>query len=508
MKERVSMPVKVASGLLVSAIAGCGGGGSGNGYTAPAAPAAPMTPAPTASFTQPAAGASINLGQAVSVAWTSANATSCTGKTSSAAGGTFTGNQSMSGTQTLVPTAAGSYTYTLSCTGTGGSMSATASVTVNPNLLATLAPQAATTIGSTGSTTDPTQGYNPYGLTIAPATAGLITKGDLVVCNFNTGGSQTQGTGTTIVGLHPTAGATPYPIAQSAHLQGCNALAMLPDDSISAAAWATVQNPLGENPLVGANGVVASPFASDSFAGPWGEAFVGATATQPAAIYISNASGGPTNSGGTIDRITLSGDTQASFTEIVTGICSGGAPGAIFGPAGLTYDPTSDTLYVVNTSAASVIAIAGVSSIEKDGVVVNGQCTATATSTPVPTFSGPSMASARVIAHGAPLNTPLSAALLKNGDLVIGNADIGLMTPSATTNLLIEVSPVVSGGFVGQPLQVDTGNPGALFGIAATIDASGNQIVYFNDDNNNAVMQLGPVAASSAPTSPPTSPGY
>jgi len=128
-------------------------------------------------------------------------------------------------------------------------------------------------------------------------------------------------------------------------------------------------------------------------------------------------------------------------------------------------------------------------------VVVNGKCAAT-TPTPVPTFSGPSMASARVIAQGSPLNTPLSAALLKNGDLVVGNADIGAPGPSKTTNLLIEVSPVLPGGFVGQPLQIDTTAPGAIFGIAATVDAAGNQIIYFNNDNNNAVMQLGPVAAT------------
>ena len=114
------------------------------------------------------------------------------------------------------------------------------------------------------------------------------------------------------------------------------------------------------------------------------------------------------------------------------------------------------------------------------------------------------MASARVIAHGAPLSTPLSAALLKNGDLVIANADIGVSTPSASTNLLIEVSPVLPGGFVGQPLQLDNGTPGALFGLAATVDAAGNQIIYFNDDNNNAVMQLGPAAAASPGGSNPT----
>jgi hypothetical protein len=495
MSLRVCTWGKVSSGLLVSAVAACGGGGGGGGYGS-------MMPAPTLSFSQPAAGATVNFGQAVTVTWTSAYTTSCTATTSSAAGGAFTGSQMISGTQTLVPTAPGSYTYTLSCSGTGGTMSATSSITVTPNLLSALAPTGA--IPSVGSTVDPLNGdQNPYGLTIAPSSAGLITKGDLVVCNFNDATITTttppsgnvQGTGTTIIGLHPAAGSKPYRIAQAADLGGCNALTMLPDDSISAAAWSTVVNPLGENPLVGASGMVATPFASDSFAGPWGEVYVAATASEPAAIYVSNAPGGAINPGGTIDRISLSGEAQTSFTEIVTGICSGGAPGAVFGPAGLTYDPASDTLYVVNTSAASVIAIAGVSAIGKDGVVVNGQCTGAAP-TPVPTFSGPSMAAARVIAHGAPFNTPLSAALLKNGDLLVANADIGISTPSAATNLLIEVSPVLPGGFVGQPLQVDNSTPGALFGLAATVDAQGNQVIYFNDDNNNAVMQLGPATAT------------
>jgi hypothetical protein len=489
---RVSTWGRVASGLFVSLLAACGGGhGGGYGSTMPA-----PTPAPTVSFSQPAAGATIDFGQALTVTWTSASTTACTATTSSAAGGAFTGTQMVSGSQTIVPTAAGTYTYTLSCTGTGGSKSASASVTVGPNLLSTLTPTG--TIPTVGTTVDPVNGdQNPYGLTIAPATAGLITKGDLIVCNFNDGPTNTQGKGTTIIGLHPAAGSKPYRIAQSADLLGCNALTMLPDDSISAAGWGS-----NLNPLVSAAGAVGTPFSSDTFTGPWGEAYVAATATQPAALYVSNAPGGTTSAGGTIDRISLDADAQTSFTEIVTGICSGGAPGAIFGPAGLTYDPASDTLYIVVTSSASVIAVAGVSSIPKGGVVVNGQCTGATIPTPVPTFSGPSMASAKVIAHGAPFNTPLSAALLKNGDLVVGNADIGASGPSAMTNLLIEVSPVLPGGFVGQPLQIDPGTPGTIFGIAATVDATGNQIIYFNSDNNNAVMQLGPVAAATTPTTP------
>jgi len=55
----------------------------------------------------------------------------------------------------------------------------------------------------------------------------------------------------------------------------------------------------------------------------------------------------------------------------------------------------------------------------------------------------------------------------------------------------VEVSPVLPGGFVGNPVQLDTsGTSGALFGIVATADAQGHQIIYFNDDNTNTVMML------------------
>ena len=63
---------------------------------------------------------------------------------------------------------------------------------------------------------------------------------------------------------------------------------------------------------------------------------------------------------------------------------------------------------------------------------------------------------------------------------------------------MFEISPVLPGGFVGQPVQLDTGAPGALFGIVATVDAQGNQVVYFNDDNNNAVMKI-----TTSPAAPP-----
>ena len=457
---RIAVP-----GLALGLLIGCGGD---NNY---------HPPMPTVMFTSPTQATSINLGQGVDLAWTSTYATSCSATASSMMGGTFSGSLTSTGKATVAPTGAGTVTYTLMCTGTGGTAAATSAViTVKPSILSALATVKPITIGQTLDRTE--KGGNPYGLTIAPITAGLITAGDLVVCNFNDGATNTNGLGTTIEGLHPTPGATAYRIALDSRLKGCNALAMLPDDSISAAAFSANQNP-----LVGATGVIGTPFVSDSFSGPWGEAYVAAAGGHPAALYVSDISGA-------IDRIELNGDTQTDFVQIATGFCGSGQPGSIFAPSGLTYDPSIDTLYIVDTSSNSVIAFANVSSIAAAGVVVNDMCKAVAAPpTPVPTFSGPSASSARVIAHGAPLIAPVSSALLRDGDLIIINDDANIAA-GQVGNLAIEVSPVLPGGFVGQPLQLDSGPASGLFGVATTVDSQGGQIVYFNDDNINSVVML------------------
>ena len=482
MRVRVLIAGAVTCAVVAGVVAACGGGyGSSSnsmGASAGGGYGGGGPPPPTVAFSTPAQAMSINFGQAVMLAWSASNATSCTASASSTTGGSFTGSQSVSGHMSVVPTATGSVTYTLSCTGSGGTMMATSpTVTVNPSILSQLASVKAVTIGST---LDPTLGEgNPYGLAIAPVSAGLITAGDLVVCNFSDAAKPpAEGKGTTIVGLHPTVGATPYRIAQDAKLQGCNALAVLADGSISVAAFTA-----NMNPLVSPSGTVNTPFASDTFAKPWGEAYAASTAGHAAAIYVSNFDG-------SIDRIELNGDAQTAFTQVATGFCASGSPGAIYAPAGLTYDPSIDTLYIVDTSSNSVVALANVSSIGAAGVVVNGACSTVANPpTPVPTFSGPSASSARVIAHGAPLFTPISAALLADGDLIVTNGDVNIGT-GQMPNLAIEISPVLPGGFVGDPLQLDSTGSGALFGIAATVDAQGHQIIYFNDDNTNTVEML------------------
>ncbi len=351
--------------------------------------------------------------------------------------------------------------------GSGSGMTNTpTNMTISGAILPTL-----TTMTTIGSTLDPIEhGGNPYGLTVATATAGLITEGDLIVCNFNDGATSTQGLGTTLIGLHATAGAKPYRIAQSAKLLGCSAVTSLPDGSIVATAsqaHATV--------LVAPSGAISTPFSADAFAEPWSAIY--ATHAGNAFVYVSNAMTG------TIDRIAMNGDTQTSFTEIASGFSVNmGVPGSISAPAGLTYDAANDTLYVVDTNANRVVALSDVSAIGTDGLIVSGT-----------SFSGPSAASAKVIASDKPLNGPISGAMLVNGDLVVGNT----LDPNGT-NLLIEISPTAG---VIATKNVDTGAAGAIFGIVAvpktitTMGAYGpvntqTNVIYFNDDNSNSVILL------------------
>jgi hypothetical protein len=350
--------------------------------------------------------------------------------------------------------------------GGGGGMSTTTNTTISGPLLPTL-----TMMTTIGSTLDPMEhGGNPYGLTVATATAGLITTGDLIACNFNDGSTNTQGMGTTVIGLHPTAGAMPYRIAQSAQLLGCSSLTSLPDGSIVATASQS-----NATLLIAPSGTIATPFSADVFAEPWSTIY--ATHSGNAFAYVSNAMTGA------IDRIALNADVQSSFTEIASGFSTNlGVPGAISAPAGLTYDASSDTLYVVDTNANRVVALANVSAIGTDGVVVAGA-----------NFSGASAASAKVIASGAPLNGPISGALLVNGNILVGNT-----LDANGTNLLLEISP--ASGVVAMK-NVDTGAAGAIFGIVAvpktittmsgysTMNTKSN-VIYINDDNSNSVILL------------------
>jgi hypothetical protein len=296
-----------------------------------------------------------------------------------------------------------------------------------------------------GSTIDPKFGQlNPYGLSVAPATNGAFTAGDLVVCNFNDK-KNVQGTGYTIVALHPKPGSKPsLVIGDKKLLLGCDALALAPDDTIWAADFGA-----NDNPVISANGSLMTNITGPPLDRPFGQIFAQPLHASPA-FYESNAADG------SVERINLG--ATFTFTQVASGMAvNHGKPGSILGPSGLAYDPKIDTLYVVDGAADKVGAVYAISNVS----------------------TSPSM---HTVFSGAPLDGPISSALLYNGNLVVGNT----LNPNGK-NLMVELTPK---GKVLDVRNVDKGTAGAIFGMVATGTNAADTKIYFNDDNDNNLQVL------------------
>jgi hypothetical protein len=315
------------------------------------------------------------------------------------------------------------------------------------------------TVSNIGSIVDPTNGdKNPYGLAFAPVDAGLFTSGDLVLCNFNDS-ANVQGNGTSVEYIHPQVGATVHRLAQGASLKGCGAVALLADARVLVTA--DVANDVV---IFDANGTLKTTLSGAPFNGPWGAAFA-ASATKPA-VYVSNANDGK------LIRINVTGTNSYTVETIATGFSvNNGAPGNIFAPYGMAYNPANDTLYIVETNSNKLIAIANVSGVPAGGITVSGGDA---------TFGGSSASSARVVLSGAPLNSPLGASLLANGNIVVANSG---------DNLMIDVMP--SGSSIGT-ISLDNGAAGALFSLAGVPGTFTQQFVYFDDSNDNTLKVVTP----------------
>ncbi|HEY4973652.1 MAG TPA: TIGR03118 family protein [Steroidobacteraceae bacterium] len=150
--------IGVIGALMLNACGGgsYGGGNGGGAYTAmPAVVTLTVTPA------------TINLGQSVTLTWSSSAGTSCT------AGGAWSGALSASGTQSVTPPAVGTASFTIACAGGAFSnASASSTVTVNAASAFSLTSLVADTSGGMAAHVDPNL-VNAWGLSIpaAPATA-------------------------------------------------------------------------------------------------------------------------------------------------------------------------------------------------------------------------------------------------------------------------------------------------------------------------------------------------
>jgi hypothetical protein len=153
-----------------------------------------------------------------------------------------------------------------------------------------------------GSTIDPVNGAsNPYGLAIAPKTSGKFTAGDLAVCNFNSKSGK-QGTGESLIALHPTPGSFPLHVSGDKTLHGCDALAL-----DAHGPWAAAMD-ANDNPVLSDNGKLVINVIGKPFDQPFGQIFAAPTSGPPA-FYATNAYTG------TVVRINLG----TTFTYDVVG---------------------------------------------------------------------------------------------------------------------------------------------------------------------------------------------
>jgi uncharacterized protein (TIGR03118 family) len=112
----------------------------------------------------------VTLGQSATLTWSTMNASTC------AASGGWTGNESMSGTQTVTPTGSGNVTYTLTCTapsgsaysgGGGAQTSMSATLAVNPASAFSFTTLVSDTPGTSALVVDANL-KNPWGVVFAP----------------------------------------------------------------------------------------------------------------------------------------------------------------------------------------------------------------------------------------------------------------------------------------------------------------------------------------------------
>jgi len=108
----------VVSVCVLSILSGCGSGGTKG------------SPVPIVNIV--ASSKTIVLGQPVTVSWTSSYATSCTASASPSESD-WSGSEVANGSQSVKPPSEGTVTYTIVCTGAGGSAPGSASVTATTN---------------------------------------------------------------------------------------------------------------------------------------------------------------------------------------------------------------------------------------------------------------------------------------------------------------------------------------------------------------------------------------
>ena len=330
-------------------------------------------------------------------------------------------------------------------------------------------------------TTVPTNGdLNPYGVAVVPQTTGKLTKGHILVSNFNNSGNL-QGTGITIVDMSPDADDNPatnanvFATISDAACPGgvglTTALVVLRSGWVIVGSLPTTNGAIGAGCLIILDrwGNVKETLSGKGINGPWD--MTALEADDLVELFVTNVLNGivaatppdtPVNEG-TVLRILLFVPDYGPPVELQRTVIGSGF-GEETDPVALVIGPTGvglgcdGTLYVADTLGNRIAAI------------------------PNAVFRFSSAGTGKTVSAGNPLNGPLGLAIAPNCNILTVNSNDGN---------LVETTPF---GHQFAPIALDTTpSPpnapgfGTLFGLAVAPDGKG---VYFVDDGSNTLNLL------------------
>ncbi|HEY2476336.1 MAG TPA: hypothetical protein VGI19_16230 [Candidatus Cybelea sp.] len=316
-----------------------------------------------------------------------------------------------------------------------------------------------------GSAVDAKNGdKGPRELTIAHGSVhGLLTKGQLVFCNFEDSHGN-PGAGTTIEALNPKRGSSPQRFIQNAALKGCDGAAVHPHYGTVYAGGLTS----GKLAQFGKRGSLMKTYGGKLFADPFADIIADPPQNfSPLYVYVGTTHG-------TIVSISVGFYGNGVATEVAKGFAVRRGSRGGLAPSGFEYAGSSDTLYIVDGANNTIVSFFNASDlVDKDEIIVEpgGK-----------TFKCkyPKTTCGTLIYNGSPLDAPMASALLPNGNLIVANTQ-------GTANTLVELTPT---GKVLDTKVVDKSSTQGIYGLVARGTDDANTVLFYSDTNDNSVHEL------------------